>query len=377
MANPQDESAASPTADPGAGSEPPRPTQRSSSSVDLKTVSLVGLFTITFFFTLYSAKSLFLPIVISALLGFLLDPVVRSLQSIGLPRSSASALLLIAFLGFLGLGLQQTLEPAKKWIDNSPRSLRQIQVKVRRLMKPVEEVTQAARQVEELTKAGGSGEKPLEVRSEPTLDQSLFDGTQTLLFGLGVVMILTHFLLSSGDRLWDKMIQLLPSARDKRRANAIARQVQRDLSAHLLTITLINLALGGAVTLACYLFEMPNPFLWGAMATLLNFVPYLGAATGALILGGASFITFDSLLTAVAVPLTYLALTALEGSLITPMLLGKRLSLSPTVIFLSLFFWGWLWGIAGALLAIPILLSLKIVCDRSERLKPLGELMAR
>lgn len=383
MPNYQDESSVPPPKqdleaspdEPSSSATPPVP----SVALDLKTISLTGLFLIAFFFTLYSAKSLFLPIVISALLGFLLDPVVRSLQSIGIPRSSASALLLIVFLGFLGLGLQQTLGPAKKWIDSSPRSLHQIRVKVKRLMKPVEEVSQAARQVGELAQmqGGGQGDKPLEVSSEPSLDQSLFDGTQNLLFGLGVVMILTHFLLSTGDRLWEKLIQLLPRTRDKIRANSIARQVQQDLSAHLLTITLINLALGGAVALTCYFFEMPNPLLWGAMATLLNFVPYVGAVTGALILGGASFITFDHLLTAVALPLIYLALTTLEGTLITPMLLGRRLSLSPTVIFLALFFWGWLWGIAGALLAIPLLLSMKIVCDNSRRLRPLGELMSR
>lgn len=345
--------------------------------LDLRTVSTTGLFVLAFFYTLYFAKSLFLPIVVSVLLSFLLGPVVDALHARGLPKGMASALLVFVFLAVAGIGLHQALKPAKSWLAEAPKNLKSVERKLRDLLKPVEEVSEAARQVEELAKlpnADGKEAEPVEIDPSPSLRETVFDGTQDLIFGLGVVMVLTHLLLASGNRLLTKVLRLLPRTNNAQ-AMEVARRVQRDLSAHLLTVTAINFGLGAVVAAVTFFAGLPNPILWGVMAALLNFVPYLGAAVGAVILTVASLLTFDEVWTALLVPAAYLLATALEGTLVTPMLLGRRLALSPTVIFLALFFWGWIWGIPGALLAVPLLLSLKIICDSSEDLRPLGDLL--
>lgn len=343
--------------------------------VDLRTVSVTGLFLITFFYTLHAARDLFLPIVLAVLLTVLLDPAVRFLSRLRLPRGVASAVVMLSVLGVLGFGFQRTLEPTRSWMEDAPSNMRRIERKVRRLMKPVEEVSEAARQVERLAQIQGGDQKPLEVKSDPSLGKSIFDGTQELLFLTGIVLVLTYFLLSSGDLFLQKLVRMLPRLHDRKKLVRIARQIQRNVSTHLLTITMINLTLAVCVGVAMHFVGLPNPVLWGVMAALFNFVPYLGAVLGTLVLTGASLLTFDDLPRALLAPAIYLALTTLEGSLITPTILGRRLALNPVVVFLGLFFWGWIWGIPGALLAVPLLISFKIICDHLEPLEPIGELL--
>lgn len=346
--------------------------------VDLRTVSLFGLFAIAFLITLHLAKSLLLPIVVACLFTLLLNPTVTLLNRWRLPRTLASGLVLLTFMSILGLGVHSTFEPASKWIEKAPKNLRRVERKVRQLMKPVEEVSQAARQVERLTQMQDTSKPaPLELKSDPSLGKSLFDGTQDLLVSAGVVLILTFFLLSSGDLFLYKLVRMLPRLKDRKKVVQISRQIQRDVSTYLLTISSINVLLAACVGVMAYFMGLPNPVLWGVMAGTFNFVPYLGAIAGTLIVAGASLLTFDEPLKALAPPLIYLALTAIEGSLVTPLALGHRLSLNPVVIFLGLFFWGWIWGVAGALLAVPLLISIKILCDHLEPLEPIGELLGR
>ena len=145
------------------------------------------------------------------------------------------------------------------------------------------------------------------------------------------------------------------------------------VSSYLFTVTLINIALGAAVALALYFMGVPNPILWGVMVALFNFVPYLGEMTSILILSIVGLLTFDELWRSAMVPIVFYLLSAIEGYLVTPTVLGKRLSLNPVVIVLSVLFWGWMWGIPGALLAVPILIAIKTTCDRVDSFKVVGE----
>lgn len=346
--------------------------------LDLRTVSLFGLFAIAFFVTLHLARSLFLPIVIAGLVTLLLNPTVSLLSRWRLPRGAAAAVVLLSFISLIAVGVHSTFEPASKWIEEAPSSLRQVERKVRRLLKPVEEVSEAARQVERLTQMQDADKPaPVELNSDPSLGKSLFEGTQNLLVSAGVVLILSFFLLSSGDLFLHKVVRMLPRMKDRKKIVNISRQIQRDVSTYLLTISSINVLLAVCVGTMTHFMGLPNPMLWGVMAATFNFVPYLGAIAGMVILGGASLLTFDDPIQALVPPLIYLALTALEGSIVTPLALGHRLSLNPVVIFLGLFFWGWIWGVAGALLAVPLLISAKIICDHLEPLEPIGELLGR
>ena len=191
------------------------------------------------------------------------------------------------------------------------------------------------------------------------------------------MIVLLYFLLASGDLFLRKLVRVLPRLSDKKRAIEIARQTEGHISTYLSTVTLINIALGLIVGVAMHLVGMPNAILWGVMAGLLNFIPYLGALATAGILAIVSVLTFDSLGRALVAPLLYLAINTVEGYLVTPMLLGRRLTLNPVVIFLGIILWGWLWGIPGALLAVPILATFKIFCDQIEPLAPIGEFLGR
>ena len=211
----------------------------------------------------------------------------------------------------------------------------------------------------------------------PLLSVALLRRASGVAAGLAVVLVLLYFLLASGNLFLRKLIRILPTLADKKRAVDIARQLQRDLSRYLGTVTLINIGLGVAVGVAMHFLELPNPMLWGTMATVLNFVPYLGAMVGVVVIAGVSLLTLDSVGQAAIPPLVYFSCTALEGYFVTPMILGRSLTLNPVMILLSLLLWGWLWGIVGAVLAVPMLAVFKILCDHIKGMQPLGEFLGR
>lgn len=336
--------------------------------------SVIGLFVLASLVVMRQARAFLLPIVIAAILALLLDPAVRFLSRIRLPRSVASALLLTAFLALLLGGLRLTAEPAREYLAQAPQKLHRIEHKLQRLLQPVEEVSQAAKQVSEMADMTEKMGERVSVSQERSFEDSIFAGTQTFLVGMVVTAVLTYFFLSSGDVLVRRWAELFG---DRRRTLRIARQIQRDVSGHLWTISLINAGLGACVGVVCWLSGLPNPVLWGVVAALLNFVPYLGAMVGVLVVAGVSLLTVSEPLAALKAPLLYSLITGLEGSFLTPMVLGRRFSLHPTVIFVGLLFWSFLWGVAGALLAVPLLLIGKIVCDNVPDLNKLGRAIAR
>jgi predicted PurR-regulated permease PerM len=189
-------------------------------------------------------------------------------------------------------------------------------------------------------------------------------------------VVLLFFMLAAGDMFMNKLVKVLPTLHDKKTAVEIARDVQYNLSAFLFTITAINAVLGALVGLAAFLVGLPNPLLWGVLAGLLNFIPYFGPITGVVVLLIAGFITFESPWRALAPALIYFALHATESNIVTPMILGRRLTLNPLVIFISLMFWTWLWGIPGALLSIPLVMMLKVFCDHFKPLAAMGEFLS-
>lgn len=309
----------------------------------------------------------------------LLLPVVDGLQKrLRVPRSLGALLVLTVLAGTVGWGVRALAAPAAEWIDRAPRSLSRIEAKLRPLKEPVERVTEATAGIAALTRVDDEDApaRQVEVEPEPLIER-FFARTREVVVGGVMMVVLLYFLLVSGDLFLRKLVRVLPTLDDKRRAVEIARRVQADLSRYLGTITAINLVLGLAVWLAMSLLGMPNPMLWGAMAALFNYIPYVGALAGVAILGVVSILTFDSGLAWVAPPLAYYALTAAEGYFLTPLVLGRRMRLNAVVILLGLLFWGWLWGIAGAFLAVPLLAALKIFCDYLETLEPLGEFLGR
>jgi predicted PurR-regulated permease PerM len=172
-----------------------------------------------------------------------------------------------------------------------------------------------------------------------------------------------------------KLVKVLPTLTDKKRALQIARDTERSISYYLVTTSAVNLGFGGAVAVAMHLVGMPNAVLWGVLAAVTNFIPYLGAVAMVIILGLAALLEFDDVWRALLVPAVFFGLNFAEGYLLTPLALGRRLTLNPVVVFVGVLFWGWVWGVAGALLAVPILAAVKIVCDRIEGLAAVGEFL--
>jgi len=224
--------------------------------------------------------------------------------------------------------------------------------------------------------SGGPHTPKVEVKQPPAIMGSVLTFTKSLGAGLIETVVLLFFMLAAGDLFMQKLVRVLPTLHDKKKAVEIAHQLQQNLSTFLFTITSINVALGVLVGLATFFLGLPNPVLWGVLAGALNFIPYFGPITGVLILLLAGFLTFESPWRALAPSLIYLALHAVESNVVTPIVLGRRLTLNPLVIFISLMFWTWLWGIPGALLSIPLVMMFKILCDHFKPLAPIGEFLS-
>lgn len=341
----------------------------------IRNLALTGLFVLASFYTLYFARAFFLPIVLALLLSFLLGPVVRGLKKLHVPNAIGAGLVVFGLLGSLGLGIYELADPAYEWAQKAPRQLRRLERKLADFKKPVQTMSKATQQVEKITQVG-AGQEPrkVEVQSE-TLGERMFSQATELVAGGTIMFILLFFLLASGDLFLRKLIRVMPSLADKKRAVDIARQIEQDVSTYLLTITVINIVLGLAVWGFMAWIGIPNPLLWGALAMVANYIPYLGAILMIAVLAMVGFLTFDDTARALMAPGAFIGLNLLEAYLVTPMVLGHRLTLNPVVIFLGLTFWGWLWGITGALLAVPIMVVAKIICDHSEPLRSIGEFL--
>jgi predicted PurR-regulated permease PerM len=240
---------------------------------------------------------------------------------------------------------------------------------------------QVSRNVEQAANAVGapsSERKPeVVVQAGPSLSSRLFGTTQRIVAGLVEIFILLYFLLAGGDLFLQKLIKVLPHFGDKVKAVEIARATESTVSAFLGTTLLLNIAEGIVVAFALWLLGMPTVVLWGVMVACLEFVPYLGAATATVVLGVAGLAQYDQIGHALMIPGAYLAINLLQSNLVTPMMLGHRLTLNPVAIFIGLAFFFWIWGVPGAFLAVPILATLKILCDNIASLAAIGEFLSQ
>ena len=342
------------------------------------TVALIGLFVIALFAALYIARTVVVPIVLAVQFALVLSPVVRALRRLGLPGPVGAALVLLGLLVAVGAGFYLLAGPTRMWMEKLPESFRMVEYRIRDVRKPVEVVRRAADEMRKIA-AIDAADKPapvVEVKNHDAMN-TLVSGTHTLLAGLGLAALALYFFLGWGDLFLRKLIRALPTLTEKKRAMEIAREAKRQVSGYLLTITLINALLGAAVGGAVWLLGVPNPALWGAMAFVLNFIPYLGPLIGVVVLGVVALVTLPGLGQALLVPAAYFLLHSVEANLITPLALSRRLTLNPLVMFLWLSLWFWLWGIPGALLAVPMLQTLKIFCDNLPPLARAGQVLGR
>lgn len=354
----------------------PSPDKEGKTHLEFKSIALKGLFIIACFYTLYFARALILPFTLAFLLNFLLRPVVRALKRVKIPELIGAALVLIALLGIVGYGAIKLSKPAAEWMERAPESLQKIEFKVDFLRKPAETVNKATEALKKIMSMGVEHVAEVEIR-HPGFVDTILTGTQEVVAKSSVMFILLFFLLASGDMFIQKLIKLFPGLREKKRVVKITRAAEHHISRYLFTVTVINLFMGVALGIGMFLIGMPNPVLWGVMGGFLVFLPYLGPLIGITIVTVIAFLTFDSIGRILLAPAIYIALETVQGQIITPMLVGQRFALNPVAIFIWLIFWGWLWGVIGALLAVPMLTVFKILCDHIEPLVPIGEFVGK
>lgn len=336
-----------------------------------------GLFILALFYTFYFARSLLLPVVLALLLSLILYPAVRALKRVRIPEPAGAALIVAALTGTLGVGLYQLFEPATEWLSTMPRVVQKVERKLVKVRKSMQDVSKAAEKVEELTSGDARPKQTKQVvSSEPSLMARIWTGTQNILVSAGATLVLLFFILASGDLFLRKVVRVLPTLTDKKTAVAVARNIQSAIGRYLFTITCINIALGVATAGAMQLLGMPNALLWGVMVALFNYVPYIGPAVSGTVLTAVAFLTFDQVGDILLVPLVYFTLETIEGQFVTPIMTGRSLTLNPVMIFLSMLLWAWIWGVIGALMAVPILMTFKIFCDHIDSLGGIGEFLS-
>ncbi|MGR3760062.1 AI-2E family transporter [Roseobacteraceae bacterium NS-SX3] len=323
----------------------------------------------------YFAKEVVLPFVLGTLIALTLNPPTRALARRGVPPF-VSAIALIAVLAAAAAAGGYLLSgPVAGWIEEAPQLQQELKHKLRGLSASLQTVKEASDQVEEIAEAPVEPGVVKVAIDQPGIVATAVRDVVSFATTAFVALVFALFLLASGDMFYVKLVESFPRLSDKKRALKIAYGVEESISRYLLSITLINAGLGCVIGAGLWLLGMPQPAVWGGMAFLFNFLPFIGALAGVLLSAAAAVISFDSIGYAMLVPAFYLLATSLEGHFITPVLIGRRLELNAVCVFATVVFWAWMWGVAGALMAVPFLVCLKVVCDHVPGLTVLGNLL--
>lgn len=374
-----------PSVDPTAHATPvapgtPRPDlEKTSDAVESARVRSIGLTTLTvlaLLYTLYFARPFLLPIAVALLLSFLFSPLVRAMGRLHVRPPLAAGIVILGLLAVAAFGAYELSGPVQRWAASAPETLATARAKITELARPLERASRTAAQVESAAGAVDGGEDAQEVVvRQPSLIARVFGTTQRFVVGALEVLILLYFLLAAGDLFLQKLIKVLPTLRDKRKAVEIARKTEASISTYLLTVAAVNIVEGLVVAGAMYLLGMPSPLLWGALVAVFEFIPYLGALAMTAILTLAALTVFDTVGRALLVPGAFLLINVIQGNFVSPMLMGHRLALNPVALLVGLTFWFWIWGIPGAFIAVPLMATFKIFCDHIESLAAVGEFL--
>lgn len=268
--------------------------------------------------------------------------------------------------------------PVAGWIADAPSYAKSFSEKLKDLRASFESVTDLTNRIQAET-ATATPVKEVVVSDNSPMLTFLAQGTgysADVVTTVVLTLVIAAFMMASGDLFYEKIVRVLPTLTDKKRALRIVFDVEKEVSSYLLVVTAINAGLGVAVAASFYFLGMPLAYLWGLLAFLFNYIPYVGAIAGVALSGFMAVAVFDTLTSALAVPLAYAVINGIENQFITPVFLGRRLQLNAVAILLALTFWTWEWGIAGTMLAVPILVTIKVFCDHLDGLEGVGEFLS-
>ncbi len=322
-------------------------------------------------YTFYISSPVLIPLTLAVLITMLLAPVMSVFDSFRFPRPLSAAIVLAIFVGALGVGAYGLSGPVRDWLQKLPENGSKINSMLRSIKQPFAQIQKATDQIASTTVSARVSTPQRVQVAAPGLTERLLGGGAQVAATTSVIFVLVYFLLSSGDTFLRKLVSVIPTLRDKRRTVEIIRNIESDISFYLVMMLLINIGLGLGVAGITAFLGIPDPLLWGTLTTVLSFAPYVGELAIAVMLFVVSMVSFDTLGQSLIAPISYLLLMS-SVHLVVPFIVRRRLLLNPVAIFVGIIFLGWIWGIPGALLAVPLLASFKTICERIGPLNPIA-----
>ena len=341
-------------------------------------LSLVVLAVLAVGYTLWITQEVVLPVLLAMFFALVGNPIIRVLQRLHVPRFLGALAVLCGGLALAVLLAQQLVQPAGEWIREAPRELRSLAPKVQKLIKPVQEANKAAENIARAAGGENTARPAQVVKTEVNDPYRSLTATPMLVASILAVVLLTFFFMVFGQDLQRKAIALLPDRQKKKLTVEILQAIETEVSRYVLTISVINMVVG--ILFAGFLlfglgFDLDQALLWGTVVAILNFAPYVGPLIGIVAMLLMGFSTINEPLRALLPAAVYLGLHMLEGQIVTPIVLGRRMALSPLMLILALMVFGWMWGIVGLLLAVPMLVCVKIVLARLDGMEGWARLL--
>ncbi len=324
-------------------------------------------------------REFFIPIALALCFQALLTPLVRGLGRLRIPAPAGAAIVVIGALAVLVVGGWALSGPASEWVDQAPSNIATARRKLREIGRPLDRLTAAAEGTAPEARNAPPPPPPPAQAAPAAAVQSLFAqllGRATTVVAGGLeVIVLVYLMLAAGNMLFRKMVKLLPAPDDLRTATDILNKTERIVANYLTITALINVGQGIAVGLAMWAIGMPDPFIWGVVTFVLEFIPYLGGViiVGLLLIDG--FSVFPTLGQVLVAPAIYLVISMIQNNVVSPYAYGNRLKLNPLAVMIFVLFWWFIWGIPGVFLAIPIAATLKVLGDQVPRMATLAELL--
>lgn len=375
-----------------------------------QSVALTIIATLAVIYTASAAQAILFPITLAILFALTMRPIIRFADHRGVSPLVTALALMICVVATVASGTMLMVEPAQTWIHEAPKRMEVVGQKLSSFRDGINELYSVSERLEDLAtgeslkdvsketddpkalsaaigETGGEIEPspadkapepiPVELKQPRLLaNLSVLNSAGNMAGMIGIALIVGFFLLLEGDTLLNNILNITPRWTDKKNTVQLVYKLEDGVSKYLLTVSLINIGLGVAVAAAMWLLGVPNAMLWGVMATLLNFIPFLGAILGVVVIFLVSVFSFESVSYAFVPPSVFLILTTIEGNFITPSLVGRSVSVNSVAVLLSLILWGWLWGIGGAFVGVPLLIIFKLICDQFEKTAPIGALLS-
>ncbi|WP_304613716.1 AI-2E family transporter [Paracoccus sp. (in: a-proteobacteria)] len=340
---------------------------------------MIGIFLVMAFAAIAAGRDFLMPVTMAMLLFFVFTPLRRFAERRGIPDAATAAGITLSILLAVGVIAYAASGPLSRAMSNMPIISAQLEQKFDSVRDSLSDLREAAARIDEAQSTDPGPEEPPAIRIQQEGETTLGTVMHMAPLLMGQVLftlILLFFLIASGDLLYLKIVQSFDRMRDKRGAYLALRQIEDSLGNYLGAITIINAGLGLAVGLTMWAWGMPGPLLFGIGAFLLNFIPYLGAITGVAISGIVALVVMPGLFWPAMVAASYLGLTSLEGQIITPYFVSRRLQMNTVVVFLGVALWAWLWSVIGMIIAVPVLVVIRVLAEHIPGWEKFGNFLA-